>query len=211
MKEKDKELLADLSLKGDGFSSFVHAQELITQEVSKFHLEDDFVIPHRYYIDTIRVLPVNLEIVFIYWEITTTLLSGNNISLGNLVAKVFMLDKNSENEICEFLIKDEVGSLYLKVKAPMQKVIAKVGFYDKNGVFVALLVSSVIVLPSDKIEQTDDEIWMSKDEEFKEIIEASIHVYSPLSSREMSVNSRVLKRLSKREEQSSFSNQKKDF
>ncbi|MDQ1339571.1 MAG: hypothetical protein QG567_723, partial [Campylobacterota bacterium] len=164
MKEKDKELLADLSLKGDGFSSLVHAQELIAQEASRFHLEDEFVIPFRYGVDVIKILPVNLDTVFAYWEITNNLLKDNKVSIENIIAKIFILEKNSENEICEFFIKDEVGSLYLKVSAPMQKVIAKVGFYDKNGVFIVLLASSTIVLPNNKIEQTDDEIWMSKDE-----------------------------------------------
>jgi len=92
----------------------------------------------------------------------------------------------------------------------VQRILTKFGYYDANHCFVPLLVSNVITTPNDKIEQTNDEIWMSKDKDFKEIIEASSYISCPLSSREMVINSRVLEELSKRNKLSSISPARKD-
>lgn len=210
MKDDDLNYFASESLKEDSFSSHVHNQELMAQESAPFHLKDEYIIKERYGIDMVKLLPVNLNTLYIYWEITKDLLEKSMTSIDKITARLFRIDGNNEVKLFEFGIFSEVGEYYVHITAPMQKLLTKVGYYDLNGNFTVLLISNAITTPNDKIEQTRDEIWMSKDKDFKEIIQASAYISCPLSSKEMVINSRVLEELSKREQLSSATFIRKD-
>jgi hypothetical protein len=66
----------------------------------------------------------------------------------------------------------------------MKQVLARMGFYDESGQFVVLLTSNIFRMPGDAIEFSEDEVWMSIDENTREIIKASLDkTGSTLSSR----------------------------
>ena len=173
MQEKDQQYLSAESLKNESFSSNTHNTELLAEE-RRVPAGIEFEVPDRYDIDTLVFLPVNLETSFVYWEITQKLLQAYHIGIDRLRTKVVAVDESGEEELSEFQTSTELGKFYLHFKAPMRRVLARMGFYDENGRFVVLLTSNTFLMPGDTIEFSDDEVWMSIDENTREIIKASL-------------------------------------
>jgi hypothetical protein len=167
MNNQDRRYLSDESLKEEAFSSNTHSVQLLTDEVQGVPTGLEYEIPHRYHIDMMVFLPVNLETSFVYWEVTPGLLESHHVGLDRLRTKIFALDDEREEELVEFQVSTELGKFYLHFKAPM-------GFYNENGVFVVLLASNIFRMPNDRIEFSEDELWMDMDENTREIIRSSL-------------------------------------
>ncbi len=184
MDDKDQEYLSEESLKGESFSSNTHNTELMAEEGRGIPAIMEYEIPDRYGIDTLVFLPVNLETSFVYWEVTQNLLEANRIGIERLKTKVYAMYDGREEEVSEFPTTTELGKFYLHFKAPMHHIQARMGFYDDSGRFIVLLTSNTFRMPGDSIEFSDDEVWMSIDENTREIIKASLDKEgSVLSSR----------------------------
>ena len=173
MREKDQQYLSEESLKSESFSSNTHNTELFAEE-RRVPAGIEYEVPDRYGIDTLVFLPVNLETSFVYWEITPKLLEVHHIGIDRLRTKIVAVDEAGEEELSEFQTSTELGKFYLHFKAPMRRVLARMGYYDENGCFVVLLTSNTFLMPGDDIEFSDDEVWMSIDENTREIIKASL-------------------------------------
>jgi len=175
MNENDRRYLSDESLKEEAFSSNTHSAQILTDEVQGVPTGLEYEIPHRYYMDMMMFLPVNIETSFVYWEVTPGLLEEHHINLDRLKTKVYAMDDGGyEEEMVEFQVSTELGKFYLHFKAAMRQVQARMGFYNERGEFVAILFSNIFRMPNDRIEFSDDELWMSIDENTREIIRASM-------------------------------------
>lgn len=174
MNENDRRTLSQESLKEEVFSSNIHNVELLSDEVHGMPTGHEYEIPHRYFMDMLVLMPVNLDTVFLYWEVTPALLDGYHIDLDRLRTKVYRFAENREEEMNEFQVCTELGKYYLHFKAAMRQVQARMGFYNEKGEFVVILHSNVFVMPNDHIEFSDDEVWMSIDKSTREIIRASL-------------------------------------
>lgn len=184
MPNKDQQYLSEESLKNESFSSNTHNTELMAGEVRGVPGGLEYEIPDRYGIDTLVFLPVNLETSFVYWEITPKLLEQYHIGIDRLKTKVVAVTESGEEELSEVPTTTELGKFYLHFKASMCQVLAKMGFYDESGRFVVILTSNAFRMPGDTIEFSEDEVWMSIDENTREIIKASLDKSgSTLSSR----------------------------
>lgn len=184
MPNKNQQLLSEESLKNESFSSNTHNAVLMAEEGRGIPAPMVFEVPDRYGIDTLVFLPVNLETSFVYWEITQQLLELHHIGIDRLRAKVIATDNGRDEELSEFPTTTELGKFYLHFKAPMLRVQARLGYYDESGRFVVLMTSNTFRMPGDRIEFSEDEVWMSIDENTREIIKASMDKGgSALSSR----------------------------
>lgn len=174
MNENDQKYLLQESLKEEIFSSNIHSTKLLTDEVHHMPSGLEYEIPPRYFMDMLVFLPVNLETSFVYWEVTRKLLSEYNTTADNLKIKVFSRDGKEERELVEFSVNTELGKYYLHVKAPMTQMQARMGFTNENGEFIVILASNRFGTPNDRIEFCEDELWMSVDENTREILQASL-------------------------------------
>lgn len=175
MNENDRRALSQESLTEEMFSSNTHNVELLSGEVQGMLMGHEYEIPHRYDLDMLVLMPVNLETVFLYWEVTPLLLESYHITLDRLKTKVYRFDDEREEEMNEFQVCTELGKYYLHFKAAMKQVQARMGFYNEHGEFVVIMHSNVFRMPNDSIEFSDDEVWMSIDKSTREIIRASLH------------------------------------
>lgn len=170
----DQQYLSNESLKSENFSSNTHNTELLAQEGAGAPGGLEYEIPHRYNMDMLVFLPVNLETSFVYWEVTPALLEQYHVGIDRLRSKVIAVEGEREAELSEFQVSTEMGKFYLHFKAPMQYVLVRMGYYDETGRFVVILTSNLFRLPNDRIEFTENEVWMSIDENTREIIRASM-------------------------------------
>ncbi len=142
----------------------------------------DYKIPLSYGIDTLKLLPVNVNTVFAYWEITDKLLCG---SLYETFAfKLFELNESGEKEVLGFYFKERVSSKYTNAHLPSKNLIAVIGGMDSNGRFVELMRSNKIKMPNDSLNimENNEEVWMSKHSEWVELIKASTAHFSHAKS-----------------------------
>ncbi len=106
-------------------------------------------LPSGYNIDTIVLMPVNTDTSFIYWELTDTLLHGNNKKLqsgaAQLIIKVFETD--CLKEVCSFEVQERVGSSYINYKPSFKQLTAEIGISNGKG-YVGLLKTRSDASPS---------------------------------------------------------------
>ena len=74
MRDNDQKYLSNESLGSESFSSNTHNTELLAKEGLGVPGGLEYEIPHRYNMDMLVFLPVNLETSFVYWEVTPALL-----------------------------------------------------------------------------------------------------------------------------------------
>lgn len=178
--QPQSEALRKESLKEDSFSSNAHAIELFTDE-SLHNLDAvDFPIPTRYGRDVLTVMASNVQTLFIYWELTASLLQ--NFSS--------LIDKNSDEyrirvyeegnghankQLADFAIRGDFGDYYLNIHLPRKKVFCSIGFVDEDGKFIEFLRSKTISMPSDMLTLDGSEVWMRKKEDWMQILRSSMH------------------------------------
>ncbi|MFA6188389.1 MAG: DUF4912 domain-containing protein [Sulfuricurvum sp.] len=173
MNDHDRYTLLQESSKEESISSILpHSTQLLSDEIRVFPSVIEYEIPYRYTIDTLVLMPVNLETTFVYWEITQELFSKYHTTSNHLKTKIFAL--NEERELAEFPVSTELGTYYLHIEAAIKQVQARMGFYDSDNKFVVILTSNIFSMPNDRIEFSDDEIWMNIDEHTREIILGSL-------------------------------------
>lgn len=179
----DKNILVpvEVNLGDESFSSNTHPTLLFGEE-AKDYAGSDYKIPDKYHIDMLRLMSVNVNTVFVYWEITDKAI-GEHL-FETFALKLFELHQNGEKEILGFYFKDRVSSKYANAYMSSKKLIAVVGGIDANGRFVELLRSNKVKMPSDSINimENDEEIWMTKHSEWLELIKASASHFSHAKS-----------------------------
>ena len=130
-------------------------------------------MPRGYDIDTIMIMPVNVDTSFIYWEITDGLLESKlrelNPGPADLMIKVF--ESGHGKEVCSFKIKDRIGKRYINCHTSLKPLTAEAGIL-KDGEFTGFLKSKNIAGHSFETPGTGDEIRMKKTEDVCEIVNA---------------------------------------
>lgn len=180
MNEHDQYILLHESSKEEGFSSVAHSTQLLGDEIRPFLPQTEYIIPDRYMADALVLMPVNLETVFVYWEITPELFSQYPAMRHDLKTKIVALEE--ERELAEFSVERDLGNYYAQVDAAMKHLQARMGFYDSSNAFVVVMASNIFSMPNDRIELSDDEIWMNMDEHTREILLRSLEKKAPSMS-----------------------------
>ncbi len=184
MSEKNKVPLQTKS-DTDSFSSNTHPTLLFGEEAKGYVGDEEYKIPSAYGVDYLRLLPANVNTVFVYWEITDKLISGVTTHFDTFALKLLEVDGNEEREVLNFYFKDRASSRYINAYMPSKSLVAIIGVLDSEGHFYTILRSNVILMPSDVIVESNEEAWMSKKSDWMELIKASVshlsHAKSSLS------------------------------
>ena len=179
---KDSKNLIKESLKNENdFSSASHAVNNFISEVKDSELE--FEIPERYNKDTLRIILVNTEKYFVYWEVSDKTLENKKIDLNNekLYFKIF--DINGD-ELYSFDSSFALGDYYINSKFENMDILVKVGVMD-NGSFKELFSSNTIHTFSSKLNfpsQDQYEALYSKGYSWSEIIRTTVEHFDGLGS-----------------------------
>ncbi len=106
-------------------------------------------IPSGYNIDTIVLMPVNMDTSFVYWEVTDSLLGGSQKKLDAGTAKLMVKVYESDGmiEICSFEVMERIGKSYVNYQSSFRPLVAEIGVINGKG-FVGLLKSRKVYSPS---------------------------------------------------------------
>ncbi len=120
-------------------------------------------IPSAYNVDTIVIMPVNVDRNFIYWEVTDSLLNGNGkaIDKGSLKLMVKVYETGNDKEVYSIKVNDRVGMHYMSCVIPMNSVFAEIGIL-KGKKFTSLIKSNPVSLTTVSARAADQEVWMKK-------------------------------------------------
>ena len=175
MSNEKKAVPVEERLKEESFSSNMHGTLALAEEAKEFKVED-YEIPESYKKDYLRLLPANVNTVYLYWEITDKLLSPFDGEFETFALKLYEKTQKGESEILGFYFKERVSSKYVNAYLASKNIVAAIGAIDRSGRFTELLRSNDVKMCTDKITQTNEEVWMSKQSEWMELIRASIPV-----------------------------------
>jgi hypothetical protein len=144
---------------------------LVCRQLSE-RMDDEYEIPSSYGIDTLKCMSVNVNTVYVYWEVTKETLEKNDALNEALLVKL-VEETGAENaELMNFYITDLVSNRFINIHLSNKKIFAVVGAL-KDGVFVELIRSNSFNTPADTITLSNDELWMNKSDAMDEIIKAS--------------------------------------
>ncbi len=161
-----------------------------------------YEIPHFYDINTLKIIAVNPSKLYSYWEITEDLLSQHQISADQLKLRVAFIEDLNENMAEEVSINARLGNYYFEMEMDFKKVIARIGFYNKDGNFITLLNSNIFVAPNSKVITDGEIIWRNlntKETQEKKFILLDSSFYTvteQFSSREVLRKKELMKTIS---------------
>ncbi len=181
MNPKADDLVKESMKLEDDFSSSSHVIDTLVEEGEP--VVQEYEIPDRYNKDTLRILMVNTQKYFVYWEVSDETLAKNNIDLGKdkLYFKVY--DSNNQ-ELYSFESSFALGKYYVKRLFENMNVYVKVGL-TKEDDFVELITSNTIHTFSSQINlpSSEDEVWIRKKMGWTEVIRSTIeHSHEGVSS-----------------------------
>lgn len=109
----------------------------------------DHQIPVGYNLDTIVIMPVNIDTSFIYWEVTDRLLKGNlrKLKTGSALLMIKVLETDCLKEVCSFEVKERIGKNYINYQPSFRPLVAEIGIMNGSG-FIGLLRSRIVSSPS---------------------------------------------------------------
>ncbi len=161
-----------------------------------------YEIPYFYDINTLKIIAVNPTKLYSYWELTDDLLAQNQISADQLKLRVSFIDNLDENIVAETSINSRLGNYYFQLEMDFKKVIARVGFYNKDSQFITLLTSNIFIAPNSKVITDGEIIWRNlKTKELQErkfiLLDSSFYtVREQFSSREILRRKELMKTIS---------------
>ena len=157
------------------FSSASHVLDTLVTEGEP--PVSEYEIPSRYNKDTLRIILVNTEKYFVYWELSDKTLSENNLDL-NTTKLCFKVNDIQGNELYSFDSSFALGDYYIKSKFENIDIFVKAGVMV-NGEFKELMSSNVIHTFSSQINLPDekDEVWVRKKLGWTEVIRTTLEHY----------------------------------
>ncbi len=170
--------LLNKSISAAGVSSAEHAIDKFANDIVLL-TDDEYELPDSYGVDTLRCMSVNINTVYVYWEITQALLERYLATDSELLLKLMADD--SVSELMNFHIAELVSSRFINIHIPNRKIQAVIGV-ERDGGFVEMMRSNIFSTPSDDVTLSTDEFWMSRSEHLEHIIKASIASGASLSS-----------------------------
>jgi len=181
MNPKADDLVKESMKLEDDFSSSSHVIDTLVEEGEP--VVQEYEIPDRYNKDTLRILMVNTQKYFVYWEVSDETLAKNNIDLGKDKLYFKVCDSNNQ-ELYSFESSFALGKYYVKRLFENMNVYVKVGL-TKEDDFVELITSNTIHTFSSQINlpSSEDEVWIRKKMGWTEVIRSTIeHSHEGVSS-----------------------------
>jgi len=181
MNPKADDLVKESMKLENDFSSSSHVIDTLVEEGEP--VVQEYKIPDRYNKDTLRILMVNTQKYFVYWEVSDETLTKNNIDLGKDKLYFKIYDTNNQ-ELYSFESSFALGKYYVKRPFENMNVYVKVGL-TKEDDFVELITSNTVHTFSSKINlpSSEDEVWIRKKMGWTEVIRSTIeHSHEGVSS-----------------------------
>lgn len=181
MNPKADDLVKESMKLENDFSSSSHVIDTLVEEGEP--VVQEYKIPDRYNKDTLRILMVNTQKYFVYWEVSDETLAKNNIDLGKdkLYFKVY---NSNDQELYSFESLFALGKYYVKRPFENMNVYVKVGLTKEDN-FVEIITSNTVHTFSSKINlpSSEDEVWIRKKMGWTEVIRSTIeHSHQGVSS-----------------------------
>lgn len=205
MNPNAKDLLAQSLKVENDFSSSTHAIDTLAKEVEP--QVQNFEIPTRYNKDTLRIILVNTQKYYIYWEVSDQTLKKYNLDL-NIDKLQFIVKDKEGKELFRFESSFALGEYYLKTKFEnmLIGVSVEIEYEDET---VELLNSNMIQTFSSKVNlpSPEDEVWIKKSHAWTEVVKSTMsHFDSGISSAQYVQELERVKHFSQIEEQKATSN-----
>jgi len=181
MNPKADDLVKESMKLENDFSSSSHVIDTLVEEGEP--VVQEYKIPDRYNKDTLRILMVNTQKYFVYWEVSDETLTKNNIDLGKDKLYFKIYDTNNQ-ELYSFESSFALGKYYVKRPFENMNVYVKVGL-TKEDDFVELITSNTVHTFSSKVNlpSSEDEVWIRKKMGWTEVIRSIIeHSHQGVSS-----------------------------
>ena len=140
MDSNAKELIKSSLQEEHSFSSSSHVIETLVSEGEP--LVAEYEIPSRYNKDTLRMLFVNTEKYFVYWEVSDKTLEEKGLDL-NKDKLYFKVYDSSNNQLYSFDSSLALGDYYIKRKFENMDIFVELGF-SENDKFIPLQKSNKI-------------------------------------------------------------------
>lgn len=150
-----KNPIIEMSFLDDDFSSHIN----LTPEEVKEQTTKEIVIPSRYDINRLVILPVNPNLIYTYWFTQESL--KKELSEKYKHFKVVIKLNPDTDEEKEIEVGKLEGQWYINYHAPFKKVKAVLGLKIEDE-FIPILHSNEIVMPSDTVFIEDDEHWYNR-------------------------------------------------
>ena len=119
-------------------------------------------IPSAYNVDTIVIMPVNVDMNFIYWEITGKLLNEKVPGKGPLKLMGKVYETETGKEIYSFEIHERIGKHYMSSPVPVTGLFAEIGTV-KGKKFTGLMKSNPVSSITVSARTTNHEVWMKRE------------------------------------------------
>ena len=155
------------------FSSTSHAITTLTYESSQ-EVCEEFVIPSRYYTNTLTLLAVNTENYYVYWEITQAMLDSFGLDL-TLEQLYFRVESQDSKVLFEFASPFDLGEYFFTLDFEDNDICVKMGCIKENQ-FVEILQSNRVHTFSSTIKLPDlsNEVWLEKYRNYAKIIQHNL-------------------------------------
>lgn len=172
MNKIEKILNKSLEVEND-FSSTSHAISTIVYENSE-HVNEEFIIPSRYYRNTLTLLMINTKEHYVYWELTQDTLNSYDLDLRTQTLYFKVEDMHSKL-LFEFESPFDLGEYFFTLNFEDQDICVKMGFM-KNNQFVEIMQSNIVHTFSSTIKLPDvsNEQWLEKHKDYVKIIQTTL-------------------------------------
>lgn len=172
MNPNAKDLVKKSMENENDFSSSSHVIDTLVTEGEPPVTE--YEIPTRYDKDTLRLLLVNTEKYFVYWEVSDKTIQENNIDL-NKDKLHFRIYNTKGDELYNFDSSSAFGDYYVKSKFENMDIMITAGIVI-DGEFKEIMNSNVVHTFSSKINlpSEEDEIWTKKRVGWTEVIRSTM-------------------------------------
>lgn len=172
MSPKSDELVKESLNNENDFSSSSHVLDTLVQEGEP--KAPEYSIPHRYNKDTVRILMVNTEKYYVYWEVSDKTIEDKKLDLENNKLNFKVYDLNG-NVLYSFDSSFALGDYYVKKVFENQEIFVKVET-TKDDEVIELLSSNTIHTFSSQMNlpSSEDEVWIRKKMGWTEVVRSTI-------------------------------------
>ncbi len=171
--EVNSELLVEMS-KYDPNPSMVGYEMPTAEQVYIPPQKPDYKIPETYNYDMLMFLPIDAKRAYVCWELTKNKLAEfmSDIDLTNFKFTLRLVTR-SFGEISKVKVGNNGNYFFANSMLEDQEAWAELGVEDGNG-FKPLLISNSFKMPSERVSDRDDVLYMTVRANIEKVIHLSL-------------------------------------
>lgn len=171
--EVNSELLVEMS-KYDPDPSMVGYEITPTEQAYFPPQKEDYKIPETYNYDMLMFLPIDAKRAYVCWELTKNKLYDfiSDLDLSNFKLTLRLVTKNM-GELSKVKVGLNGNYFFINNMLEDQEAWAELGIEDQNG-FKPILVSNSFKMPSERVSERDDVLYMTVRSNIEKVIRLSL-------------------------------------